>query len=167
MLKIRQYKERVLRQKAKPVEKITEATRKLVQDMIPTMHIANGVGLAAPQVGVSEQVIIVNETQEKGKEIVLINPVIVRRHGRMESAEGCLSVPGAQVKLKRWKEVEVSYTDLNGEKRNLKAAELLARILQHEIDHLNGTLIIDHLGLWKRLAVLRKLKSPPEGASKK
>lgn len=167
MLKIRQYKERVLHQKARPVEKITEATRKLVQDMIPTMHIANGVGLAAPQIGVSEQVIIVNPTQEKGKEIVLINPVIVRRSGRMESTEGCLSVPGAQVKLRRWKEVEVNYIDLSGEKRNIKADELLARILQHEIDHLNGTLIIDHLSFLRRLAVLRKLKSPPEGASKR
>ena len=135
--------EPILRQKSKRVKAIDGSVQKLVGDMIETMHSASGVGLAAPQVGVSLRVIIIGMPEEE--EIVLINPEIVRRSGERLVTEGCLSVPGYFGEIKRAQRVTVKGKDLSGREIRIKAEELLAQALEHEIDHLNGVLYIDHL----------------------
>lgn len=134
----------VLRQKAKRVRTIDGSINKLISEMLETMHAAPGrVGLAAPQVGVSLRIIVVGIPDEE--DIVLINPEIVRRHGERLLEEGCLSVPGYFGKVKRAEAVTVKGLDQNGKEVRIKAEELLAHVLEHEIDHLKGTLYIDHL----------------------
>jgi peptide deformylase len=140
---IRVVPEPVLRQKSKRVKAIDGSVQRLVDDMIETMHSASGVGLAAPQVGVSLRVIIIGMPEEE--EIVLINPEIVRRTGERWVTEGCLSVPGYFGEIKRAQRVTVKGKDLSGKEIRIKAEELLAQALEHEIDHLNGVLYIDHL----------------------
>ncbi|NWF78385.1 MAG: peptide deformylase [Chloroflexi bacterium] len=133
----------VLKQKAKRVPGIDGSIQKLIDDMIETMRQANGVGLAAPQVGVSLRVIVV---QMPGEEpIAIINPEIVKRTGEQEVTEGCLSVPGHYGEIKRAAEVVVKGKDRRGKAIRIKATGLMAEALEHEIDHLNGTLYIDHV----------------------
>lgn len=133
----------VLRQKAKRVRSIDGSIRRLIDNMIETMYAAGGVGLAAPQVGVSLRVIVVGMPEEE--DIVLINPEVVRRKGERLVAEGCLSVPGYFGEIKRAEAVTVKGLDRNGKEVRLKADGLLAEALEHEIDHLNGRLYLDHL----------------------
>lgn len=134
----------VLRQKAKRVPKIDASIQKLIDDMIDTMHAAPGVGLAAPQIGVSLRVIVI-ETPEEGL-IALVNPEIVKSSGERRLMEGCLSVPGYQAEITRSRQVTVKGLDRDGKEIRLKAVEsLLAQALEHEIDHINGVLYIDHL----------------------
>ena len=133
----------VLRQKAKKVSRIDGSIERLIDDMIETMRRANGVGLAAPQIGVPLRVIVV---QMPGEEpIVLINPEIARRTGEQEVTEGCLSVPGYYGEIKRSAEVVVKGKNRNGKVIRIRAEGLMAEAMQHEIDHLNGTLYIDHV----------------------
>ena len=133
----------VLKRKAKRVRIIGNSIRKLIGDMTETMHAIGGVGLAAPQVGVPLRVIVIGMPEEE--EIVLINPEVVRRKGERLVSEGCLSVPGYFGEIKRAESVTVKGLDQNGKKIRIKADELLAEVLEHEIDHLNGVLYIDHL----------------------
>ena len=135
--------EPILRQKSKRVGSIDGSIRKLADDMIETMHAASGVGLAAPQVGVPLRVIVIGMPEEE--EIVLINPQVVRRSGERLITEGCLSVPGYFGEIQRAQRVTVKGKDLSGKEIRIKAEELLAQALEHEIDHLNGLLYIDHL----------------------
>jgi peptide deformylase len=135
--------EPILRQKSKRVRTIDGSVRKLADDMIETMHAASGVGLAAPQVGVSLRVIVIGLPEEE--DFVLINPEIVRRSGERLVTEGCLSVPGYYGEIKRAQRVTVKGKDLSGKEVRIKAGELLAQALEHEIDHINGVLYIDHL----------------------
>jgi peptide deformylase len=135
--------EPVLRQKSKRVRTIDGSVRKLAGDMIETMHAASGVGLAAPQVGVSLRVIVIGLPEEE--DFVLINPEIVRRSGERVVTEGCLSVPGYFGEIQRAQRVTVKGKDLSGKEVRIKAEELLAQALEHEIDHINGVLYIDHL----------------------
>ena len=135
--------EPILRQKSRRVKSIDGSIRKLADDMIETMHAAPGVGLAAPQVGVPLRVIVIGMPEEE--EIVLINPQIVRRSGERLITEGCLSVPGYFGEVQRAQRVTVKGKDLSGKEIRIKAEELLAQALEHEIDHLNGLLYIDHL----------------------
>ena len=133
----------VLRQKAKRVPSIDVSVQRLIDDMIQTMQQANGVGLAAPQVGISLRVIVL---QIPGQEpIALINPEIVKRIGEQEVTEGCLSVPGYYGEIKRSAEVTVKGKDRRGKVVRIKAMGLMAEALEHEIDHLNGVLYIDHI----------------------
>ena len=133
----------VLRQKAKRVPSIDVSVQRLIDDMIQTMQQANGVGLAAPQVGISLRVIVL---QIPGQEpIALINPEIVKRIGEQEVTEGCLSVPGYYGEIKRSAEVTVKGKDRRGKVVRIKATGLMAEALEHEIDHLNGVLYIDHI----------------------
>ena len=143
ILPIRTLPEPILRQKSKRVKSIDGSIRKLADDMIETMHAAPGVGLAAPQVGVPLRVIVIGMPEEE--EIVLINPQIVRRSGERLITEGCLSVPGYFGEVQRAQRVTVKGKDLSGKEIRIKAEELLAQALEHEIDHLNGLLYIDHL----------------------
>jgi len=134
---------KVLRLKAKRVPFFDAWIRKLIDNMIETMHQTNGVGLAAPQVGVSLRIIIV---QIPGEELItLINPEIVKSIGEQEVTEGCLSVPGYYGEIKRYSEVVVKGLDREGKAIRIKATGLKAEALQHEIDHLNGKLYIDHV----------------------
>ena len=143
ILPIRVLPEPILRQKSKRVRTIDGSVQRLVGNMIETMHSASGVGLAAPQVGVPLRVIVIGMPEEE--EIVLINPEIVRKSGERLVTEGCLSVPGYFGEIKRAQSVRVKGRDLSGKEIRIKAEELLAQALEHEIDHLNGVLYIDHL----------------------
>lgn len=135
--------DRVLRQKAKKVPVIDGSIERLINDMIETMQQARGVGLAAPQVGVSLRVIVL---QMPGEEpMALINPEIIERSGEQEVTEGCLSVPGFCGQIRRPAQVVVKGKDRSGQASRIKASGLLADALEHEIDHLNGTLYIDHI----------------------
>ena len=143
VLPIRIAPDPVLRQKSKRVKAVDSSIKKLIGDMIETMHSASGVGLAAPQVGVPLRVIVISMPEEK--EIVLINPQIVRRKGERSVTEGCLSVPGYFGEIRRAESVTVKGRDPKGKERRIKASDLLAQALEHEIDHINGVLYIDHL----------------------
>jgi peptide deformylase len=143
IIPIRIAPDRILRQKAKRVRNIDGSVNKLIGDMIETMHTASGVGLAAPQVGVSLRVIVIGIPEQE--DIALINPEVVRRKGERVVNEGCLSIPGYMGKLKRSESVTVKGRDRQGKEIRIKGEELLAQALEHEIDHLNGVLYIDRL----------------------
>jgi len=144
VLTIRVVPDPILRQKAKRVKAIDGSIKKLIADMIETLHAAPGrAGLAAPQVGVSLRVIVIGIPEEE--DIALINPEIVRRKGERMVTEGCLSVPGYFGVVKRAELVRAKGRDAKGREIKIKADELLAQALEHEIDHLNGVLYTDHL----------------------
>ena len=133
----------VLRRKARRVSSIDKSVHRLIDDMVETMHHSDGVGLAAPQIGVPLRVIVVQMPDEES--IAIINPAIVKRRGEREVSEACLSVPGYGGEIKRSVWVTVKGRDRQGKALRIKATGLLAQALEHEIDHLNGTLFIDHI----------------------
>jgi len=144
VLSIRVVPDPVLRQKSKRVRLIDGSVQRLAEDMLETIHAVPGrVGLAAPQVGIPLRVIVIGMPEEE--DIVLINPEIVRKTGERLVTEGCLSIPGYFGEIKRAESVRVKGRDLSGKEIRIKAEELLAQALEHEIDHLNGVLYIDHL----------------------
>jgi len=157
ILSIHVLPEPVLRQKSKRVRTIDGSVQRLIGDMLETMHSAGGVGLAAPQVGTLLRVIVIGIPGEE--DIALINPEVVRRTGERLVDEGCLSIPGYIGPIKRAESVRVKGRDQNGKEIRIKANELLAQALEHEIDHLNGVLYIDHL---ESMDKLRKIE--PEEA---
>ncbi len=132
----------ILRKRSKEVTEITEEIISLIDDMIETMEDYNGIGLAAPQVGVLKRIIIV-KVSEESELIELINPKIIKEKGQQRDLEGCLSIPGVYGEVTRSKEIIVEGLDRTGKKRKIRGSELLARALQHEIDHLNGVLFTD------------------------
>jgi len=133
----------VLRQKAKKVPKVDNSIQRLVDDMVETMQQVSGVGLAAPQVGVSLRVVVLRMPGEEP--IAIINPEMVKRTGEREVSEGCLSVPGYVGEIKRSVSVTVKGWDRHGKAIRIKATDLMAQALEHELDHLNGILYIDHI----------------------
>lgn len=142
-LEIRTFGDPVLRQRAQPVERVTETHDRLIEDMIETMRVAPGVGLAAPQVGVLERIFVWEVEEEFG---AFVNPEIVWRSDSQESGEeGCLSIPGLYYPVARADAVEVRGLDASGEAITMKAEGFLARVCQHEIDHLDGVLFLDRL----------------------
>ena len=144
VISIRVLPDPILRQKSKRVRIIGDSVQKLIDDMLETMHTVPGrVGLAAPQVGVLLRVAVIGIPGEE--DIILINPEIVRRTGECMVDEGCLSVPGYIGQIKRADSVTVKGLDRDGKKIRIKANEFLAQVLQHEIDHLNGVLYVDHV----------------------
>lgn len=160
ILEIRTYPDPVLLQKAEPVKKFDSKLRKLLDDMAETMYAAPGVGLAAPQVGMSLQAIVVDASprDETAELIKLVNPVVTLREGESVCEEGCLSVPGFTADVKRANRVCVEGFDEYGKPVNIDTETFLATVLQHEIDHLNGVLFVEHLGRLKRDMIKRKLK---------
>ncbi|MFC2044277.1 peptide deformylase [Chloroflexota bacterium] len=140
---IRVVPDPILRQKAKRVSFFNSSIRRLVDDMLETMHSVGGVGLAAPQVGIPLRVLVISMPGED--DVVLINPQIVRRSGERLVNEGCLSLPGYIGQVKHAAKLTVKGRDCNGKETRIKAEELLAQALEHEIDHLNGVLYIDRL----------------------
>ena len=156
-LEIRILGDPVLRQKAAPVAAITEATRQLIRDMFETMYGEEGVGLAAPQVGVSDRVIIVDPHDDEVAPFALINPEITEASSDTEKGEeGCLSIPGLRDLVERSVSVRVRGLSPEGEQREFGAEGLVARILQHEIDHLDGILFFDRMSPLKRKLLLAK-----------
>lgn len=160
LLEIMTYPEPVLRKKAEPIRDIDDDIRQLASDMVQTMYAAPGVGLAAPQVGRSVRLIVVDvKSGDGGGELhTLINPEIISRDGEILFEEGCLSVPEVREEVKRASAVTVLALDIEGKPITLQAEELLAVVLQHEIDHLNGVLFIDHLSRLKQGLVKKKMK---------
>lgn len=132
----------------------------LIADMWETMYAAKGIGLAAPQVGVGKRVLIIDTSvgEDETKKVVLVNPEIVSKEGKQSGEEGCLSIPGFRELVTRANQVEVRGHNAKGEQVTISGEELLARALQHEIDHLNGVLFISHLSTLKRDIIRRKIK---------
>lgn len=147
----------ILATRASEVDSITEADRRLVRQMIETMYAEQGVGLAANQVGSLRRVFVASADQVRGKELVCFNPVIVRREGEIKEFEGCLSVPELYEPVKRARRVWMRALQLDGRTVEIEAQGLLSRIFQHEIDHLDGVLFINRLGLLKSRSVQKKL----------
>jgi len=150
----------VLRRKAKRVSRVDESLNRLIDDMIETMYDASGCGLAAPQVGVSLKIAVIGMPDEDV--IVLVNPEVVKKSGERTVIEGCLSVPGYRGEIKRAEQVTVKAFDRNGKAFRIKADELLAEALEHEIDHLNGILYIDHLESPDKLEKITNEDNTPE-----
>jgi peptide deformylase len=151
----------VLKQKAKPVEKVDARVAKLMDDMVETMYAAKGIGLAAPQVGILERVIVVDvhEKDEAPNPIRLANPEIVWKSDETSVCEeGCLSVPDQFAEVTRPSAIRVRYLDEKNEVREMEADGMLATCIQHEIDHLNGVLFVDYLSMLKRNMILRKVQ---------
>jgi peptide deformylase len=151
----------VLRERAREVGTPTAATAALVQDLFDTMRTADGVGLAANQVGVAERIAVV-DTHE-GDPIILIDPVIVERYGRERAEEGCLSIPEMFGEVDRATRIVVETTAPDGARIRVEAVDLRARAVQHEIDHLDGILFVDHLSPLKRRMLLRKWEKQRKG----
>ncbi|MDD2703582.1 MAG: peptide deformylase [Candidatus Omnitrophica bacterium] len=154
-LQIRILGDPVLRKKAKKVKQLTAGHRHLLSKMARTMYSAGGVGLAAPQVGSDESLIVIDAGTGLYK---LVNPKIVKKEGRQALEEGCLSVPGVSVKVNRAKKIIVQALDEDGNSLSIEAQNLLAVVFQHEIDHLEGRLIVDYVSFFKKLLLKKKIK---------
>ena len=157
--KILKFPDQDLRIKAKPVETFDEELKTLTDDMFETMHAANGVGLAATQIGVAKQVAVIDISPEKNEPLVIINPAIqILDPSKTEDYdEGCLSVPGFFEKISRPSDIKLTYQDLNGKKQEIKPEGLLTKVVQHELDHLNGRLFVDHISELKRRRIRNKI----------
>jgi peptide deformylase len=158
LLPILQYPDPRLHKVAKSVVSVTEQTRKLIKDMAETMYAAPGVGLAATQVDVHERIVVIDVSEEHNDLKVLINPVLLNAEGEEESEEGCLSVPGIYEKVTRAERVSVKALDENGKEFKLEADGLLAVCIQHEMDHLQGRVFVEHLSHLKQTRIRAKLK---------
>lgn len=162
------YGSKVLRTRGSTVEEFDGELAGFLDRMVETMIIEDGVGLAAPQVGVSKQVAVVNPEPENEKRLIkIVNPVVVSVSDETESfEEGCLSVPGIRGNVIRPVAIEVHYQDETGEKHELRADGLLARIIQHEMDHLNGILFVERLSIAKKMLIKSKLRSLSNGSGR-
>lgn len=154
LLKIRTYGDPCLRKKSKAVKDVGPSERFLINAMFETMHAHKGIGLAAPQIGLNEQIIVADIGDGP---FAIINPQITKKSGSNVMEEGCLSIPEVLIKVKRAQSIEVIYTDENNRKMELKCNGLLAKVIQHETDHLNGKLIVDHASIAEKLKFKRKL----------
>ena len=150
----------LLRQVSQPVEQVGESEKELMNDMLETMYAANGIGLAAIQIGVPKRVIVMDLSKEENKKLPMyfVNPVITKKNNEKTTyEEGCLSVPNQFAEIDRPSKCEVEYLDYDGNKQNLQAEGLLATCIQHEIDHLEGILFIDYLSKLKKTIIIKKL----------
>jgi peptide deformylase len=147
-----------LRTKAKPVEKVDEEIRQLADDMLETMYAAPGIGLAATQVDRHIRLVVMDLSEDKSQPLCFINPEIIEAEGEQQCEEGCLSVPDIYAKVKRAERVRVKALDKNGQPFEMEADGLLAVCIQHELDHLEGIVFLDHLSPLKRKMALKKLK---------
>ena len=157
-LQLVKYPNSVLKCQALPIGEAKEDLKELIEEMFEVMYEAEGVGLAAPQVGISKRIVVVDPTQGLDERLIMLDPKIIGKSGDEVAEEGCLSLPGIKADVKRAYEVEVRYKDLKGQEKSLLAQGLLARIIQHEVDHLEGILFIDKLSEAKRQQVMRKIK---------
>lgn len=170
LLPVVTYGNEVLREKAVPVEAVTDGIRSLARDMLESMYAARGVGLAAEQVGRTESLCVIDVPPDAEKEecraenaavampLVMVDPEILASAGSQRNEEGCLSFPEISAQITRADKVTVAYTGLDGERRQISARGLLARAIQHEVDHLNGVLLVDKMSPMQRVAMAGKLK---------
>lgn len=163
ILEILKYPDKRLRTVAKPVENVNSEIKKQVKDMFETMYDAPGIGLAATQVNFHQRLIVVDISEECNEPICLINPEIIEKNGEIEWEEGCLSVPNYYESVKRANEIKVSALNELGQSIEIEASEMLAVCIQHEMDHLNGILFVDHLSKLKQ----KRLKKKAEKQTKK
>ena len=157
LLPILRFPDPRLKKVAALVTKVDDSTRKLVADMAETMYEAPGIGLAATQVDVHKRIVVIDVSEDKSELQVFINPTLGQCEGSQTGEEGCLSVPGIYDKVERAERVSVTYLDLDGKQHTLVAEGLLAVCIQHEIDHLNGTVFVDHLSLLKQTRIKNKM----------
>ena len=151
---------KILRQVSQPVESVGDEERKLMKDMLETMYDANGIGLAAIQIGIPKRIIVMDLSKdgEKREPRYFVNPIIKNKNEKKNTyEEGCLSVPNQFAEIDRPSRCEVEYLDFNGDKKILKADGLLATCIQHEMDHLEGILFIDYLSKLKKSMIIKKL----------
>jgi peptide deformylase len=158
LLTILEYPDPRLKRIAAPVTEFTPAIKKLVDDMAHTMYEAPGIGLAATQVDVHKRIVVIDVSENKSDLRVFINPEIIEADGELIGEEGCLSVPGYYDNVKRAGRVKVRAQDATGAAFELEATELLAVCIQHEMDHLKGTVFVDHLSQLKQVRVKNKMK---------
>ena len=158
LLDILIYPDQRLHKKAKPVEKVDNRIKQLVDDMSETMYQAPGIGLAAPQVNVLERIIVVDISESKDSLLVMVNPEIVSSNGLAEHEEGCLSVPGVYAQVQRHENIRVRAQDREGEVFELDADGLLGICIQHEIDHLDGKVFVDYLSHLKQGRIRKKMQ---------
>jgi len=154
LLKIRTYPDPVLMKKCEPVSDFGPETQKFIDDMIESMYEFDGVGLAAPQVGVSKQILVATPKAEPGKEIVFVNPEITSAEGRVLDSEGCLSFPGVVAEVYRARKIQIKYQDRMGNSLAAELKDFFARVLQHEADHLAGVVFIDRVDFNQRQRIL-------------
>jgi peptide deformylase len=157
VLKVRKYGDPALRRHAEPVGEVTPEIRLIIADMTETMYDEVGIGLAAPQVGISKRLIVIADEEGRGVQ-ALLNPAIVDRGGEATSEEGCLSIPGVFAPVTRAAWVKVEARSVDGKALTINARGLRARVLQHEIDHLDGVLFIDRVDPMVRDRIKRKIK---------
>jgi peptide deformylase len=157
LLPILRFPDLRLKKVAIPVTRIDDSIRKLAADMAETMYEASGIGLAATQVDVHKRLLVIDISEERNQLQVFVNPQLVRCEGEQVGEEGCLSVPGIYDKVERAERVTVNYLDLANQPQSLTAEGLLAVCLQHEIDHLDGTVFVDHLSQLKQARIKSKL----------
>ena len=163
ILEILKYPDKRLRTVAKAVENVNSEIKKQVKDMFETMYDAPGIGLAATQVNFHQRLIVVDVSEECNEPICLISPEIIEKNGEIEWEEGCLSVPNYYESVKRANEIKVSALNELGQSFEIEASEMLAVCIQHEMDHLNGILFVDHLSKLKQ----KRLKKKAEKQTKK
>jgi len=157
IFKVTKFPDPVLLRKIEPLEAITERERILVRDMIDTMHAEKGVGLAANQIGVARRIFIASPDQKRGNELVFVNPQIIRRSGRICDQEGCLSIPGYYEDVVRASRVTLRAMTIEMQPVEVEAEGLLARIFQHETDHLDGLVYVHRLGFFKKRKAFKSL----------
>jgi len=161
ILEIKKFGNPVLRKRSVSVDRITREVKKLIVDMVQTMEKGNGIGLAAPQVGVNKRIVVIKTGIEGQEFFELINPKILKKSNDLVlGEEGCLSFPDVFINIRRPKEIEVEGQDISGKKIELTAKGLLARVLCHEIDHLNGVLFFDRLSFFQKLKFKLFHRSP-------
>ena len=157
--KILKFPDQNLRTKAEVIETFDAALKALTDDMFETMHSVNGIGLAATQIGISKRVAVIDISQEKNEPFVIINPEIeiLDTSKNEDYDEGCLSVPGFFETISRPSDIKLTYQDLSGKKKEIKPEGLLTKVVQHELDHLNGRLFVDHISELKRRRIRNKI----------
>lgn len=158
LMNVLKFPDERLRTVAKPVEKVDARVQQLVDDMFETMRQENGVGLAATQIDVHERVVVMDVSEDQNEPLVLINPEITHKEGLVVSEEGCLSVPGNYAKVERAAKIKVKALNREGEEYEFEAEDLLAKCVQHELDHLMGKLFVDYLSPLKRQRIKKKLE---------
>jgi peptide deformylase len=158
LLPIVVYPNDVLRKPTQKVDRVTDEVRKIIDDMRETMFHSDGVGLAANQVGISKQILLAAPQGEEGPVYVYLNPEILSQKGEVLGPEGCLSLPGVAAEVKRAQEITVSFLNMDGKIEKQKLTDFHARIIQHEMDHLAGKLLIDRVGMKQRSEILEKYK---------
>ena len=158
ILEILHFPDNRLRQKGEDVEIFDESLRIIVKDMLETMYQEKGIGLAAIQVNIIKNIIVIDVSEKRNEPLILINPVITKKENKIKFEEGCLSVPGFYEKVDRYELIEYEAQDKEGQKYSGKAEGLLAVCIQHELDHLNGKLFVDYLSLTKRENIEKKIQ---------